>query len=256
MGEPRLVFSLPFPLVCPTSFFPLCVHPFPCLVLSSPRVCGGCHTPTLCPAVLLPLQSSLSVCLFHHHHPSSPLVCVKRVCVGKGKEDEQTCVIQKACGKRGAKRETEDHMWCQHLVTNPGPNHAHTPFTSLFSPQVLLSSCCGPHSFAAAPFWLDDKRRMVCVMSNKHTKVALLFLCQPSFSNHLFLLVTSSHSCPCGVVMSVHAQSMQPMRPSEVSAIITSLWCLVFVVWCPQSPLLFLIHSLHHLLVVPCVVIA
>ena len=23
------------------------------------------------------------------------------------------------------------------------------------------------------------------------------------------------------------------------SAIITSLWCLVFVVWCPQSPLLF-----------------
>ena len=105
-------------------------------------------------------------------------------------------------------------------------------------------------------FWLDDKRRMVCVMSNKHTKVALLFLCQPSFSNHLFLLVTSPHSCPCGVVMSVHAQSMQPMRPSEVSAIITSLWCLVFVVWCPQSPLLFPIHSLHHPLVVPCVVIA
>ena len=103
LGEPRLVFSLPFPLVCPTSFFPLCVHPFPCLVLSSPRVCGGCHTPTLCPAVLLPLQSSLSVSLFHHHHPSSPLVCVKRVCVGKGKEDEQTCVIQKACGKRAQK---------------------------------------------------------------------------------------------------------------------------------------------------------
>ena len=86
-----------------TSFFPLCVHPFPCLVLSSPHVCGGCHTPTLCPAVLLPLQSSLSVSLFHHHHPSSPLVCVKRVCVGNGKEDEQTCVIQKACGKRGQK---------------------------------------------------------------------------------------------------------------------------------------------------------
>ena len=163
---------------------------------------------------------------------------------------------KKRVEKRGAKRETEDHMWCQHLVTNPGPNHTHTPFTSLFSPQVLLSSCCGPHSFSAAPFWLSDKRRMVCVMSNKHTKVALLFLCQPSFSNHLFLLVTSPHSCPCGVVMSVHAQSMQPMRPSEVSAIITSLWCLVFVVWCPQSPLLFPIHSLHHPLVVPCVVFA
>ena len=75
MGEPRLVFSLPFPLVCPTSFFPLCVHPFPCLVLSSPRVWWLPHPPTLCPAVLLALQSSLSVSLFHHHHPSSPLVC-------------------------------------------------------------------------------------------------------------------------------------------------------------------------------------
>ena len=40
------------------------------------------------------------------------------------------------------------------------------------------------------------------------------------------------------------------MRPSEVSAIITSLWCSVFVVWCPHSPLLFLIHPLHHPLVV------
>ena len=30
----------------------------------------------------------------------------------------------------------------------------------------------------------------------------------------------------------------------------------VFVVWCPQSPLLFPIHSLYHSLVVPFVVIA
>ena len=42
------------------------------------------------------------------------------------------------------------------------------------------------------------------------------------------------------------------MRPSEVSAIITSLWCLVFVVWCLQSPLLFPIHSVHRTLVVYC----
>ena len=48
------------------------------------------------------------------------------------------------------------------------------------------------------------------------------------------------------------AQSMQPTRPSEVGAIIISLWCLVFVVWCPQSPPLFPIHSLHHPLVVSC----
>ena len=157
----------------------------------------------------------------------------------------------KGVWKRGAKRETEDHMWCQHLVTNPGPNHTHTPFTSLFSPQVLLSPCCGSHSFAAAPFWLDDKRRMVCVMSNKHTKVALLFLCQPSLQPPLSSC-HSPHSCPCGVVVSVDVLSMQPMRRSEVSAIITPLWCLVFVVWCPQSPLLFPI-SLHHPLVVLCV---
>ena len=150
MGEPRLVFSLPFPLVCPTSFFPLCVHPFPCLVLSSPRVVVATHQH--CALLCCFLSSLLFLCVFHHHHPSSPLVCVKRVCVGKGKEDEQTCVIQKACGKMGAKRETEDHMWCQHLVTNPGPNHTHTPFTSLFSPQVLFSSCCGLHSFSAPPF--------------------------------------------------------------------------------------------------------
>ena len=150
MGEPRLVFSLPFPLVCPTSFFPVCVKPFPSLVLSSPRVCGGCHTPTLCPAVLLPLQSSLSVFLFHHHHPSSPLVCETSVWAKAKRMNRR--VIQKACGKKGPKRETEDHMWCQHLVTNPGPNHACTPFTSLFSLQVLLSSCRGPRSFSAAPF--------------------------------------------------------------------------------------------------------
>ena len=163
----------------------------------------------------------------------------------------------KSVWKRGPKKEKQKTT-CGVNTLSPTlvpttPTHT---FTSLFSPQVLLSSCCGHHSFSAGPFWLSDKRRMVCVMSNNHTKVALLFLCQPSFSNHLFLLVTSPHSCPCGVVMSVHAQSMQPMRPSEASAIISSLWCLVFVVWCPQSPLLFSIHSLHHPLVVSCVVIA
>ena len=31
-------------------------------------------------------------------------------------------------------------------------------------------------------------------------KMALLFLCQPSFSNRIFLLVTSRYSCHCGVV--------------------------------------------------------
>ena len=40
------------------------------------------------------------------------------------------------------------------------------------------------------------------------------------------------------------------------SAIITSLCCLVFVMWCPQLLLLFPVRSLHHSLVVSCVVIA
>ena len=137
--------------------------------------------------------------------------------------------------------------WSQPL-THPSLHSSH--HKSYFPLAVTLTL------FLLLLFWLDDKRRMVCVMSNNHTKVALLFLCQPSFSNHLFLLVTSHHSCPCGVVMSVDTQYMQPMRASEVSAIITSLWCLVFVVWCPPSPLLFPIHSLLHPLVVPCVVIA
>ena len=106
------------------------------------------------------------------------------------------------------KRRQKDYdTWCSQVVSNPSTNQARRGLTSLIRREVVLSSWYGRNSFlfsfSAAPFWLSDKRRMVCVMSNKHTKVALLFLCQPSFSNHLFLLVTSPHSCPCGVVMSV-----------------------------------------------------
>ena len=201
MVEPRLVFSLPFPLVCPTSFFPHCVSTHSHVLSCLPHVCVVLATHQHCALLCCFLSSLLFLCLSSTTITSLHPLCVKRVWA-KGKRMNR-CVSSKSVWKKGAKRETEDHMWCQHLVTNPGPNHAHTPFTSLFSPQVLLSSCCGPHSFSAALFWLGDKRRMVCVMSNKHTKVALLFLCQPSFSNHLFLLVTSPHSCPCGVVMSV-----------------------------------------------------
>ena len=141
----------PFPLCVPRLSSP-CVSTHSHVLSCLPHVCVVVATHQHCALLCCFLSSLLFLCLFHHHHPSSPLVCVKRVCVGNGKEDEQTCVIQKRVEKRGAKRETEDHMWCQHLVTNPGPNHAHTPFTSLFSPQVLLSSCCGPHSFSVAPF--------------------------------------------------------------------------------------------------------
>ena len=102
MGEPRLVFSLPFPLVCPTSFFALVCPPIPMSCLVFPT-CVMVATHQHCALLCCFLSSLLFLCLFHHHHPSSPLVCVKRVCVGNGKEDEQTCVVQKACGKRGQK---------------------------------------------------------------------------------------------------------------------------------------------------------
>ena len=70
----------PFPLCVPRLSSPLCVHPFPCLVLSSPHVCGGCHTPTLYPAVLLALQSSLSVSLPPPSPLFTPCVCETSVC--------------------------------------------------------------------------------------------------------------------------------------------------------------------------------
>ena len=129
----------PFPLCVPRLSSP-CVSTHSHVLSCLPHVCGGCHTPTLCPAVLLPLQSSLSVSLFHHHHPSSPLVCVKRVCVGNGKEDEQTCVIQKACGKRCKKRNRRPHVVstpCHQPWSQPHPHPLH--FTLLTtSPAFLL----------------------------------------------------------------------------------------------------------------------
>ena len=99
---------------------------------------------------------------------------------------------------------------------------------------------------------------MVCVMSNKHIKMALLFLCQPSlqpplsschFTSLLSLWCCDECGCP------IHATN-ESKWSEDVSAIITSLWCLVFVVWCPQTPLIFLIHSLHLPTVTSCVVIA
>ena len=159
MGEPRLVFSLPFPLVCPTSFFPLCVHPFPCLVLSSPRVCGGCHTPTLCPAVLLPLQSSLSVSLFHHHHPSSPLVCETSVCA-KGKRMNRRVSSKSEWKKGRKKRNRRPHVVstpCHQPWSQPHPHTLHftllttSPVFLLLWPSLFL--CCSFFGFQTRGEW-------------------------------------------------------------------------------------------------------
>ena len=135
--------------------------------------------------------------------PPSPLFtpCVCETCVCNGKEDEQTCVIQKHVEKGVQKEKQKTACGVNTLSSTLVPTTPTHP--SLHSSRHKF---CFPLAVTltlsfSAPFWLDDKRRMVCMMSNKHTKVALLFLCQPSFSNHLFL-VASPHYCCC-VVMSV-----------------------------------------------------
>ena len=192
----------PFPLCVPRLSSP-CVSTHSHVLSCLPHVCVVVATHQHCALLCCFLSSLLFLCLSSTTiTPLHPL-CVKRVCVGNGKEDEQTCVIQKACGKRGEKkRNRRPHVVstpCHQPWSQPCPHTLHfTLLTTSLAFLLLWSSL-----FLCCSFCLEDKRRMVCVMSNKHTKVALLFLCQPSFSNHLFLLVTSPHSCHCGVVMSV-----------------------------------------------------
>ena len=77
------------PLVCP----PI---PMSCLVFPT---CVVVATHQHCALLCCLLSSLLFLCLSSTTiTPLHPL-CVKRVCVRKGKEDEQTCVIQKVCGK-------------------------------------------------------------------------------------------------------------------------------------------------------------
>ena len=163
---------------------------------------------------------------------------------------------KKRVEKRGAKkRNRRPHVVstpCHQPWSQPRPHTLHftllttSPAFLLLWPSLFL--CCSFLAFRQEANGLCDVKQ--AHKSGTPFLVPTLFLQPPLSSCH------SPHSCPCGVVMSVHAQFMQPMRPSEVSVIITSLWCLVFVVWCPQSPLLFPIHSFHYPLVVPCMMIA
>ena len=131
----------PFPL-CVVSCHPshVCVSPLPCLVLSSLSVCvarhmhcvcAACHTPTLCPAVLLPLLSSLSVSL----PPPSPSFLGaserEKGVWGKGKGEEERCVIQKGMQKGS----TNTAKRRRHLVFPPclQPLSKPRPFTLHFT---------------------------------------------------------------------------------------------------------------------------
>ena len=78
------------------------------------------------------------------------------------------------------KGEKDYDTWCSQVVSNPSTNQARRGLTSLIRREVVLSSWYGRNSlylFLCSSFWIDDKRRMAWVMLNKHTKVALLFLC-------------------------------------------------------------------------------
>ena len=78
--------------------------------------------------------------------------------------------------KAQKKRKKDYDTWCSQVVSNPSTNQARRGLTSLIRREVVLSSWYGRNSSfflsPATPFWLESKRRMVCVMSNKHTKVA------------------------------------------------------------------------------------
>ena len=140
MVEPRLVFFLPFPLVCPTSFYPFVCPPIPMSCLVFPTCVWWLpHTNTVpCCAASSPVFSfCVSSTTITPLHP----LCVKRVCARNGKEDEQTCVIQKACGKGGPKkRNRRPHVVstpCHQPWSQPCPHTLH--FTLLTtSPAFLL----------------------------------------------------------------------------------------------------------------------
>ena len=131
------------------------MSPFPCLVLSSlcvcearhiHCVCAGWHTPTHCAAVHHPLSSSLSVSLFHHHHPQLPpfSLSLRETSGGNGKHHQHTCVFQTTCGKRGAAQ------------TRPGLRpQRHSPHLSLFAHCVVAT-------LSAASLTQPHKKSLSC----------------------------------------------------------------------------------------------
>ena len=222
---PPLVFSLPFPLVC------VSCHPSPCVchhshVLSClPSVCVRQGTCTVC--VLLAthqhsaLLSSFLSCLlflslFHHHHPHSwGHQRVKGVWGKRGKRKKRGVSSKKACKKAAQTQQKEDDTWCSHLVSNPCPNHALSPFTSLITPQVVLSSWCGRHCFSKSThsfFTSTQEVSGLCDVKQPHKSatpflVPTLFLLFPLSSCHFtsLLPLCSCDECP------------SPIHPTNVS---------------------------------------
>ena len=223
---PPLVFSLPFPLVCVCHV----IHPHVCVchhfhVLSClPSVCVRQGTCTVC--VLLAthqhsaLLSSFLSCLlflslFHHHHPHSWGIREREECGERGKRKKRGVSSKKACKKAAQTQQKEDDTWCSHLVSNPCPNHALSPFTSLITPQVVLSSWCGRHCFSKSThsfFTSTQEVSGLCDVKQPHKSatpflVPTLFLLFPLSSCHFTSLLPL---CSCG-------ECPSPIHPTNVS---------------------------------------
>ena len=178
-------------------------------------VCAACHTPTLCPAVLLPLLSSLSVSL----PPPSPSFLGaserERGVRGKGKEEEERCVIQKGMQKGS----TNTAKRRRHLVFPPclQPLSKPRPFTLHFTHHttsrafllVWLSLFLQKHTLV---FTSTQEVSGLCDVKQPHKSatpflVPTLFLLFPLSSCHFTSLLSlcSCYECP------------SPIHPTNVS---------------------------------------
>ena len=165
---------------------------------------------------------------------------------------------KKACKKAAQTQQKEDDTWCSHLVSNPCPNHALSPFTSLITPQVVLSSWYGRHCFSKSThsfFASTQEVSGLCDVKQPHKSatpflVPTLFLLFPLSSCHFtsLLPLCSCDECP------------SPIHPTNVSKPCVShphfllVPCVCAVVSTHTTVLS--IRALHHPLVAPCVVIA
>ena len=122
---------------------------------------------------------------------------------------------KKACKKAAQTQQKEDDTWCSHLVSNPCPNHALSPFTSLITPQVVLSSWCGRHCFSKSThsfFTSTQEVSGLCDVKQPHKSatpflVPTLFLLFPLSSCHFTSLLPL---CPCD-------ECPSPIHPTNVS---------------------------------------
>lgn len=139
----------------------------------------------------------------------------RKECGERGKRKKRGVSSKKACKKAAQTQQKEDDTWCSHLVSNPCPNHALSPFTSLITPQVVLSSWCGRHCFSKSThsfFTSTQEVSGLCDVKQPHKSatpflVPTLFLLFPLSSCHFtsLLPLCSCDECP------------SPIHPTNVS---------------------------------------